>query len=213
MTARRSGERPGAFALTARQLSAMLPVSAWLEARLGRPELLAAAFPAVGRKVGRGPLRAPDEVGWGVDEVARVVLVAGLVTVLSGDEFVAAVAGIYRYGDAAEKRAVLKGLGVREIAEALGDRGVPLVADAIRTNDHRLLAAALGPYATRYLDAADFRQAVLKCVFAGVPLSAVDGLPARSDDELIRMMTDFAAERTAAGRDIPADLQPYLRTA
>ncbi|WUS76994.1 EboA domain-containing protein [Kribbella sp. NBC_01245] len=220
----------------------MLPESAWLAAQRGRPELLAAAFPAVGRKVGRGPLHAPtgsngertswsegsDEAqhavsqgpdernlvaGWGVDEVARGVLVAGLVGVLSGDEFVAALGGVYRYGDAGEKRAVLKALGVREVAEALGDRGVPLVADAIRTNDQRLLAAALGPYATRYLEAAGFRQAVLKCVFAGVPLSAVDGLPARSDDELIRMMTDFAAERTAAGRDVPADLQPYLRTA
>jgi hypothetical protein len=51
---------------------------------------------------------------------------------------------------------------------------------------------------------------VLKCVFAGVPLKAVDGLPERVDDELVRMMTDFAAERTAAGRDIPADLEPYL---
>jgi hypothetical protein len=97
-----------------------------------------------------------------------------------------------------------------EISAHLGETALPLVADAIRTNDQRLLAAALGPYATEWLPPASFRQAVLKCVFAGVPLAVVDGLPGRADDELVRMMKDFAAERTAAGREVPVDLQPYL---
>ncbi|MEK8109707.1 EboA domain-containing protein [Micromonospora sp. M12] len=50
----------------------------------------------------------------------------------------------------------------------IGGAGVPLLHDAIRTNDTRLVAAALGPYA-RHLDPAAWRQAVLKCVFSGVP--------------------------------------------
>jgi hypothetical protein len=47
-------------------------------------------------------------------------------------------------------------------------------------------------------------------VFADVPLAVVDGLPKRVDQELIRMMSDFATERSAAGRDIPTDLEAYL---
>ena len=78
--------------------------------------------------------------------------------------------------------------------------GVPLLHDAIRTNDTRLVAAALGPYAG-HLDDAAWRQAVLKCVFMGVPLAAVDGLDERADAELAAMLAALADERAAAGRD------------
>lgn len=171
-----------------------------------RPDLLGEVFPAVGRQVGRGPL----DGSWTIDEAARAVLLAALAAVLSAEDLAVALSGVYRYGDSAEKRAVLRALGVREVSVALGNRAVPLLADAIRTNDQRLLAAALGPYATEHLDAAGFRQAVLKCVFAGVPLAVVHGLPDRADAELTRMMSDFAAERTAAGRTVPADIDGYL---
>ncbi|WP_052437046.1 EboA domain-containing protein [Georgenia sp. SUBG003] len=63
----------------------------------------------------------------------------------------------------------------------------------------------MGPYATAHLDDAAWRHGVLKCLFVGVPLAAVDGLETRRDDELVRMVRAFADERTAAGRDFPAD--------
>jgi hypothetical protein len=159
---------------------------------------LAEVFPAVTRTIGKGALGN----GWAADEAARAKLLAGAT---SSD-----VAELYRYGDTNEKLAILKALQLEDIGQAVGVQGTALLADAIRTNDQRLLAAALGPYATRHLTPAAFRQAVLKCVFAGVPLAAVDGLPDRADDDLRRMMADFAAERRAAGRPVPQDLQPYL---
>ncbi|MFK4087922.1 EboA domain-containing protein [Kribbella sp. NPDC020789] len=168
-----------------------------------RDRPLAEVFPAVGRLVGREPLGN----GWSTDEAAR----AALLCTASAAEITA----LYRYGDAAEKRAVLKALAVDEVATILSadgdDPGIALLDDAIRTNDPRLIGAALGsPYATEKLPMASFRQAVLKCVFAGIPLAEVDGLPDRVDAELLRMMSDFAAERRAAGRAVPADLLPYL---
>jgi hypothetical protein len=39
-----------------------------------------------------------------------------------------------------------------------------------------------------------------------VSLTAASGLAARADDELARMARDFAAERRAAGRPVPTDL-------
>ncbi|MGW0434397.1 EboA domain-containing protein [Micromonospora sp. NPDC003197] len=180
-----------------------VPDPGWLAEALRRvaaePAALPRIFAAAGRNCGRGQL--PDALGWTADDAARVLLL----TALPADAVAAQVETLYRYGDAAEKRAVLRALPMLPLdAEA-----VPLLHDAIRTNDTRLLTAALGPYA-RHLDDAAWRQAVLKCVFLGVPLSAVDALDERADAELAVMLAGLADERRAAGRSIPADATDLL---
>jgi len=118
---------------------------------------------------------------------------------------------LYTHGTAAERRAVLLSLPYLDP----GPDALPLIEDALRTNDTRLVAAAVGPYAARHLGAHGWRQAVLKCLFTGVPIDAVAEWPARArgDAELARMLTDYARERTAAGRDVPADLNRVLARA
>ncbi|MGW0825836.1 EboA domain-containing protein [Streptomyces sp. NPDC002845] len=125
---------------------------------------------------------------------------------------------VYRQGTAAERRAVLHALPHL----VSGPQAVPLVEDALRTNDTSLVAAALGPYAARHLDAHHWRHAVLKCLFTGVPVDEVADLArrARADAELARMLGAYADERTAAGRAVPEDLyrvmaltEPEPRTA
>ncbi|MGW3493730.1 EboA domain-containing protein [Streptomyces sp. NPDC001020] len=120
----------------------------------------------------------------------------------------AALTRVYRQGTADERRAVLHAL----LGLVPGPDAVPLVEDALRTNDTRLLAAAVGPYAARYLTAHSWRHAVLKCLFTGVPVDSVADLSgrARGDAELARMLDDYAAERTAAGRPVPEDLYRVL---
>lgn len=179
-------------------LKELLPPAARIWLVEARRQSLAAAFPAAARKVGRDRI-SPS---WTTDQATRALLLVGA----EANE----VQEVYRFGDAAEKVAVLHALSVEEVADGLRDNAVGLVEDALRTNDQRLIATALGPYATQHLQQPAFRQAVLKCVFAGIPLALVDGLPERMDDELFRMMSAFATERTAAGRDIPADLTHYL---
>ncbi|MEU4624914.1 EboA domain-containing protein [Actinoplanes sp. NPDC023801] len=112
---------------------------------------------------------------------------------------------LYRHGDAAEKLAVLEALP--ELP--LGAEAVPLLHDALRTNDTRLIAAAVGPYA-RHLDQHAWRHAVLKCVFVGVPLEKVDNLDQRADRELAAMVSALRAEREAAGRRLPDDAHRLL---
>ncbi|MFG2352101.1 EboA domain-containing protein [Streptomyces sp. NPDC048521] len=123
----------------------------------------------------------------------------------------AALTRVYRQGTAAERRAVL--LALPHLVP--GADAIPLVEDALRTNDTRLIAAAVGPYAARHLDAHGWRHAVLKCLFTGVPVDAVAGLAerARADTELARMLGDFAAERTAADRPVPSGLYRVLALA
>ncbi|MEV5692671.1 EboA domain-containing protein [Micromonospora globbae] len=179
-----------------------VPDPDWLDTALRQvadePATITRFFPAAGRRCGRAAL--PDAPGWTADEAARALLLA----TLPGDHARYADT-LYRQGDAAEKRAVLKALPLLPI----GPDAVPLLHDAIRTNDTRLLAAALGPYA-RHLDAAAWRQAVLKCVFTGVPLAVVADLDARADGELAAMLTGLADERHAAGRTMPADATDLL---
>jgi hypothetical protein len=188
---------------TVDDLRAAVPANDWLADALGRvaaePDAIGRLFPAAGRRCGRAPL--PDLPGWSTDDAARALLLAAL----PPDRTATEVQALYRYGDTAEKRAVLKTLPFLPI----GDEAVPLLHDAIRTNDTRLVAAALGPYAAN-LDDAAWRQAVLKCVFMGVPLAIVDELDERADDELATMLARFAEERRAAGRDVPADAVALL---
>ncbi|GJF24528.1 EboA domain-containing protein [Streptomyces sp. HO565] len=115
---------------------------------------------------------------------------------------------VYAQGTADERRAVL--LALPHLVP--GPDALPLVEDALRTNDTRLVAAALGPYAARHLDAHQWRHAVLKCLFTGVPVDQVADLERRAgaDTELARMLADYAAERTAAGRPVPDDLHRVL---
>ncbi|MEU4246560.1 EboA domain-containing protein [Amycolatopsis sp. NPDC026612] len=176
-------------------------MTGWLENALSDVAADATAlrtvFPAVGRRVGRGPSDVPGRT---VDDVARVRLLE------AAPGAAAELPGLYRYGDAAEKRAVLYGLSVVDT----GDAGVELVADALRTNDTRLVTAAMGEYAATHLEDAAYRHGVLKCVFMGIPLAEVAGLDRRTDGELLCMLRSFAAERAAAGREIPADLRTLL---
>ncbi|MER7169712.1 EboA domain-containing protein [Micromonospora sp. NPDC000207] len=179
-----------------------VPDPAWLDAACGRvaaePSSIDRFFPAVGRRCGRGPL--PDLPGWTADEAARALLLVALPR-----RHAEYAENLYRHGDAAERRAVLRALPLLPIGAA----GVPLVLDAIRTNDTRLVAAALGPYAG-HLDTASWRQAVLKCVFMGVPLTVVADLDERADAELAAMLAGLAAERHAAGRAMPTDAVDLL---
>ncbi|GGV35401.1 hypothetical protein GCM10010277_21170 [Streptomyces longisporoflavus] len=138
-------------------------------------------------------------------DAARVLLLH------AADADPATLARVYGQGTAAERRAVLHALPHL----VPGPEALPLVEDALRTNDTRLVAAAVGPYAARHLAPHDWRHAVLKCLFTGVPLDAVSELDrrARADAELARMLGDYAGERTAAGRTVPGDLHRVLALA
>jgi hypothetical protein len=121
-----------------------------------------------------------------------------------------------RYGDGdTEER--IRVLGIldriadeRPVPDLVRAVGVDLTRDALRANDPRLVAAAMGPFAGRHLGDHDWRHGVVKLVFMGVPLSGVARLEERADDELARMAADLAEERTAAGRPIPDDLRALL---
>ncbi|WP_030505424.1 EboA domain-containing protein [Microbispora rosea] len=153
------------------------------------PETVYAVFPRAAREGGPG---------------ARAELLRTLTKTVQDP--VAAITKLYWQGDAGERLEILESLPQLD----LGPAALLLVHDALRTNDTRLVAAALGPYGSAWLDDHAFRQGVLKCVFMSVPLTSVEGLDRRFDEELRRMLADFAAERRAAGRPVPPDVLERL---
>ncbi|MFF8835852.1 EboA domain-containing protein [Streptomyces sp. NPDC015130] len=191
-----SGPRTAARSLDALRAASAHP---WTTEAVHRvrtePESLATLFPVAARHTDPG-----------TGDAVR----AQLLQAVPGPEQVNFLVELYEQGDAAERLAVLRALPLLDRDGELGAGALPLVADALRTNDVRLVTAAVGPYAARHLDRADWRQAVLKCVFMGIPLDAVAGLARRADPELVRMFRAFAAERTAAGRPVPDDLRERL---
>jgi len=173
------------------------------------PSRIRVRFPAVARTIARtapepgdlGRLRAEDLVRRRLLE-AFAEVTPDRAAVLDEAE------NLYRYGDADERRAVLLALSHLPI----GDGGIELVRDALRSNDPRLVVAALGDYGHQYLDAEGWRHGVLKCLFMGIPLDLVVGLSGRLDPTLRGMVAAYAAERTAAGRAVPADARRILST-
>ncbi|MBF8190623.1 EboA domain-containing protein [Nonomuraea sp. K274] len=165
------------------------PAKEWLAQALRRveadPHAIHLLFPQAERLGGAG---------------ARSALLAAL----RGDY--AVIRDLYERGDTGERLAILSALPELD----LGAAAVGLVEDALRANDTRLVAAALGPYGSQWLDGHAFRQGVLKCVFMSIPLDSVSGLDRRFDAELARMLADYAAELRAAGRPVPRDVMERI---
>jgi L-ribulose-5-phosphate 3-epimerase len=187
----------------------------WLveaERRIRRdPKAIAELFPQVGREVGRGAIRPetdPRGLVFGtVDDLARARLLGVLADTVPAARLATDIGDLYRHGDDAERRGVLRGLN--QLPESVGETCRLIVKDALRTNDIRLVAAAIG---VKAVDQFEWRHGVLKCLFTGVPLAAVANLEDRTDAELLRMVADYAAERRAAGRDVPADAERLLES-
>ena len=177
-----------------------VPGRPWLDDALARvradPDTAGTLFARAERKLGREPLGGGG--AWTAGRAGRALLLAELADP-------ARIVTLYQHGDAAERLAVLTALPLLD----LGDAGVPLLHDALRTNDTRLVGAALGPYAA-HLDPATWRQGVVKCVFMGIPLSVVDRLTDRADPQLAAMLGALATERAAAGRRMPDDALALL---
>ncbi|WP_199224446.1 EboA domain-containing protein [Serinibacter arcticus] len=177
------------------------------------PGVLPVLFAAAARTLGRGPgPTTGEEDPDGLlharleDLGRRELLLAWRPVAGSPEQAVEVLADLYHHGDSDERRAVLRALPDLD----LGAAALDLVRDALRTNDTRLVAAAVGPYGGAHLPEPEWRHAVLKCLFVGVPLAAVDGLDERTDPELVRMAAGLAAEREAAGRVVSEDTRRLL---
>ena len=141
---------------------------------------------------------------WTKPDFVRLGLLRGLSTRLDADAFVAAARACFDNGDASEQRSWCRGVALLPGPE----RFLDAVTDTCRTNILTLFEAVAceNPYPAAYFSELHFNQMVLKAMFNSVALARIVGLPARRNAELTRMSNDYAAERTAAGRTVPPDI-------
>lgn len=141
---------------------------------------------------------------WPAPRIARAALLLTAATALTEERCAALVDETFRTGDSDERVALLGVLAMLPRPESHVDTAV----EACRSNVVTVFEAVAceNPYPGRYFPDLSFNQMVLKALFLGVALSRIVGLDQRRSQELARMAADYAAERKAAGRAVPADI-------
>ena len=185
---------------------------------------LLAAYAAAPQHVGRDALAlSPAELAelaaaapgvgferWTRDDAARaLLLMAQRHQGRTGDAFVADALECFEQGDAREQQSWLRAIALWPEAKAF----LPAAIDACRTNIIPVFEALAceNPYPAAYFPERNFNQMVLKAMFNAIALDRIAGLKGRLNAELSRMARDYAAERTAAGRSVPPDIDLALK--
>ena len=111
---------------------------------------------------------------------------------------------VFRSGDNDERVALLCTL----VHLPSPERYLATAVEACRSNvrDVFVAIACDNDYPTRHFPDAAFNQMVMKALFSNIELARVRGLGSRLNPDLRRMALDYAAERRAAGREVPFDI-------
>jgi hypothetical protein len=147
---------------------------------------------------------------WTRDDAARALLLIDWRTSSrTADAFVADALACFEQGDAREQQSWLRAIALWPEAKAF----LPAAIEACRTNIIPVFEALAceNPYPAAHFPDRNFNQMVLKAMFNSIALARIVGLRDRRNDELSRMARDYAAERTAAGRTVPADIDLALK--
>jgi len=186
----------------------------------GSDQQLLALYTAAARQVGTAPLDATESrtaapgvnatalAHWTVADAARTSLLLARATTADPAAFAALAIQHFEQGDTGEQISWLRGVGFLPQPE----RFLPLVVDACRTNIVPLFEAVAceNAFPARYFPEHNLNHLVMKALFNSVRLARIVGLGPRLNAELARMATDFAAERRAAGRPVPLDIDLAL---
>ncbi len=173
----------------------------WLRAALDNDRVTQASFLTAYAGAGR---RFGDQA-----ERARTCLLLHACARLPAEQHAALVRDVFRTGDNAERVALLRALPWMPTPE----RFVETAIEACRSHVQDVFEAIAcdNPYPATHFPDLNFQQLVMKTLFTSAPLSRVIGYRARITDELQRMVKDYAAERTAAGRSVPEDVALILQ--
>lgn len=196
---------------------------AWLDGQVAliaagdRPLQLGVAIGLAPRKVGKADLdltaaeqeagRAVrpglDAAGWSVDQAARILLALAS---HRGDDaaFAGALDRLLSAAEIGEQIALLRGLALFPA----GDLLLPRAAEGVRSAMQPVFEAVAhrNPYPRERFGEAAWNQMVVKALFVGSRLAPIQGLDARRNADLARMLVDYAAERRAAGRAVSPEL-------
>jgi hypothetical protein len=139
---------------------------------------------------------------WSVADAGRIVLLSGLPA--RSPDFAARFRSLCQTADVNESISLYRGLALYPEPAALE----PQVGEGLRTNIRSVFEAIIhhNPYPRLYFDTHRWNHMVLKALFIDSRLAPILGLDERANEELARIMKDFAHERWAAGRVAPFEI-------
>lgn len=144
---------------------------------------------------------------WNQLQAARIYLLLHF-PARDADHFVQILNKIFETADMHEQEALYAAIPLFPYPEALRLRA----AEGLRTNITSVFdAIALhNPYPAQYLGEEAWNQMVLKSIFMQRPLYKIIGADARANDQLAKILVDFAHERWAAGRQVMPELWRFV---
>jgi hypothetical protein len=166
--------------------------------RLGKADL---ALEPADYAAADGALKGWDPHGWSAVDAARVLM---LTEPSLSNGFAQRFRKLCSTADVAELVALYRGLPLYPEPASLE----PQVGEGLRSNMPSVFEAIAhrNPYPRAHFDDHRWNHMVLKALFIGAPLAPIQGLDERANPELARILCDFAHERWAAGRPVPAEL-------
>jgi hypothetical protein len=198
------------------------PARAWFEqqmAALGPDTADRELYLALGlapRKLGKGDLalvpadfQAADQAragfdpsGLSVDQAARIAIL--LKAGGTGERFAERFKQLCRTADVSEQVAFYRGLPLYPDPAMLEAQA----GEAARTNMRSVFEALAhrSPFPVEQFDDNRWNHMVLKALFIGSRLFPIQGLDARANAGLARILRDYAHERWAAGRPVTPEL-------
>lgn len=149
-----------------------------------------------------------DVRAWSQTDLVRLLLLLERRATFGENACASAATACYEQGDASEHRSWLRTIAWLPSAEQF----MPLAIDACRTNIQPVFQAIAceNPFPAAWFPERSFNQMVLKALFNDVAMDRIVGLSHRRNPELARMAGDYADERRAAGRTVPADIGHVL---
>jgi hypothetical protein len=171
------------------------------------------AFAVTPRKTGKNIITVTDEQahqlssvaagftveGWTLDRLVRVYL---LLKADKGDKeaYFRAIENLFLAAEMGELVALYSALPVLPYPEMWVKR----CSEGIRSNIGDVLAAIMyaNPYPSKYLDQNAWNQLVLKAFFTDKDINKIIGVDARANKDLAYIISDYAHERWAAGREL-----------
>ena len=145
--------------------------------------------------------------GWTLDRLARVWW---LLQLPADDEtvYVKTITQLFKAGELNELVALYSALPILAHPEAWRFQAT----EGIRNNIADVQSAIMlhNPYPADYFDEAAWNQMVLKAFFTDKDVTQITGLAERKNARLAQTLADYAAERRAAGRSLPPNIEMLM---
>ena len=180
----------------------------WIEAKAnGSLQSLQTAFVATPRFVSKTTINLTDSINginitdWTLDRLVRVYLLTKLDSSVKED-YTKILDTLFEIAENNEAVALISALSFFDYPEYWLLRAT----DAVRSNIGLIFDAIAfqNPYPMQYFSELAWNQLILKCIFNDKPIHRIQGLNERANQALANSISDFAHERWAAGRSVPA---------